>query len=540
MRAWVERRSVLEAAGMEAHHLDLAPLALLLVGATAFALLLAALRQPPLVGYILAGIVLGPSGLGLITDRDTINLLAELGVLVLLLVVGMHLSLRAFKAMYRTALLATSLQIAVSVALMLPLGHYLGWPLGRSVLFGFVLALSSTAVGIKMLEDVGELRNETGRCAVGVLIGQDLAVAPMLIIVAGLASEGGIGSGTLLQLGAALAALAALIAFLSRRQRMSLPFRGLLLRYQDLAPVVALALCLVAAAATLSLELSAGLGAFLVGLYIGNTTERRLMIRATEPIQSLLLMLFFLSIGLLIDVDFVTAHLGTVLLLLALVFLLNSVINVLILRAIGEPWRVAFLAGFALAQVGEFAFVLSAAGLHSGLIDDQAGRMVVAVIALSLMISPLWLELARRLHAMQAAPPESARELAALLYHEEARLMRERSARVVHGGAQLVHDGAHQLVHGGAQLVHGGAQLVQDGAQQLVQGGVQLVHGGAQLAVSLGEEGRHVLGRVLHRGDGGDAAKEGAGEAAEAARPPAAPDEPGGEAVAPSASGARP
>jgi hypothetical protein len=233
------------------------------------------------------------------------------------------------------------------------------------------------------------------------------------------------------------------------------------------------------------------------------------MIRATEPVQSLLLMLFFLSIGLLIDVTFVTEYLGTVLLLLALVFLLNSVINVLVLRAVGEPWRVAFLAGFALAQVGEFAFVLSAAGLHAGLIDDQAGRMVVAVIALSLMISPLWLELARRLHAMQAAPPESARELAARLYQEEARLLRERSVRVVHGGAQLVHDGAHQLVHGGAQLVHGGAHLVQEGAHQLVQGGAHLVHGGAQLAATLGGEGRQVLDRVLHRdGDGGSEAEE--------------------------------
>ena len=474
---------------MEAH-LDVAPIALLLLGATACALLLAGLRQPPLVGYMLAGVVLGPSGLALIADREAIGLLAELGVLVLLLVVGMHLSLRAFKAMYRTAVPATALQIGISVGLMLLIGGYLGWPVGRSVLFGFVLALSSTAVGIKTLEDVGELRNETGRCAVGVLIGQDLAVAPMLIIVAGLANEGGIGAATALHLGAALAVLAGLIALLSRRQRMSLPFRGLLLRYQDLAPVVALTLCLLAAAATAGLELSAGLGAFLAGLYIGNTTERRLMIRATEPIQSLLLMLFFLSIGLLIDVPFVLDHLGVVLLLLALVFLLNSVINVLALRAVGEPWRIAFLAGFALAQVGEFAFVLSAAGLREGLIDDQAGRLVVAVIALSLMISPLWLELARRLHDMRTAPPEGLVQLAARLYRDEARLMRVRSGRVVQGGAQL--------------------------------------------AVSLGEEGRQVLGRVLHREDGREDSPEGAG-------PPATAEEAGGDAAAASGeTGARP
>ena len=410
-------------------HLNLIPIALLLTGAVLCGLLFAGLRQPPLVGYIIAGAVLGPSGAGLINDRETINQFAELGVLVLLFVVGMHLSLRAFRSSYKTALGATALQITVSVSLMFALGQLLGWPPGRSVLFGFVLALSSTAVTINMLDDIGELRSDIGRCAVGVLIAQDLAVVPMLLIVGGLASEAGVDWARLLfELTVAGLALTTLIWVLSRRQRTHLPFRRLVLRYADLAPLVALAICVFGAALTSALELSAGLGAFLAGLYVGNTTERATMVRATAPIQSLLLMMFFLSIGLLIDLDFVARHFGVVLLLVALVLLLNSVINVLALHIVGEPWRVAFVAGFALAQVGEFAFVLSAAGHASGLITEHATRLIVAVIAATLIISPLWLDLARRLRTLPARPSDAFMTLLARLSRSDGRRRRHSAA----------------------------------------------------------------------------------------------------------------
>ena len=214
------------------------------------------------------------------------------------------------------------------------------------------------------------------------------------------------------------------------------------MRHPDLAPLGALSLCVIGAAASNALELSAGLGAFLAGLYVGNTTERAPMVRAMEPIQSLLLMMFFLSVGLLIDLAFVWHNIGTVLLLIGFVFLLNSVINVLALRAVGAAWRVAVLVGFALAQIGEFAFVLAAAGVASGLIGGEAQRMVVAVIALTMVMSPMWLALARRLHALQAAPPERLTLLWARLLSEEARFLRRRSERLVQGGADLARGSA--------------------------------------------------------------------------------------------------
>ena len=421
-----------------AEHLDLLPVALLLMGAVAGGLLFAGLRQPPLVGYIIAGAVFGPSGLGLITDQATINGFAELGVLVLLFVVGTHLSLRAFRNIWRIAVGAAALQILVSVTLMLGLAELLGWGPGRALLYGFVLALSSTAVGIKILEDVGELRNETGRVAVGVLIAQDLAVVPMLIVIGGMAATHGVDLPALvLKLALAVAALAGLIWLLSRRQRIHLPFRRLWVRHPDLAPIGALALCVIGAALSGALELSAGLGAFLAGLYVGNTTERAVMVRAMDPIQNLLLMTFFLSVGLLIDLAFVGRHLGTVVLLIGLVFLLNSVINVVALRTVGASWRVAVLAGFALAQIGEFAFVIAAAGAASGLIGGDAQRVVVAVIALTMIMSPLWLALARRLHELPAAASEGLSLLWARLLRAEARALRQSSEQLVQSSAHL-------------------------------------------------------------------------------------------------------
>jgi CPA2 family monovalent cation:H+ antiporter-2 len=297
-----------------------------------------------------------------------------------------------------------------------------------------------------------------------------------LIIIVGLSNEEGIDFGALaLKLTIAVAVLAALIWWLSRRQRTHLPFRHLLVRYADLAPVAALALCVIGAAVSNALELSASLGAFLAGLYVGNTTERALMIRAMEPIQSLLVMMFFLSIGLLVDLPFVSMHLGTVLLLIAFVFLLNSVINVLALRAVGERWRIAFLAGFALAQIGEFAFVLSQTAVSSRLIGEEAQRVVVAVIALTMIASPLWLELARRLHAVRSAPSEGLSSLLARIWREEGRLLRLRSGRAVRRGTRLVESlsvgldralrsGRHEAGEGGDAEPHAPVKAPRDGA----------------------------------------------------------------------------
>jgi len=410
---------------------ELTGIAFVAVGALVCGIVVTRLRQPAVIGYIFAGVFLGPSGLAFVENRDQIAVLAELGVLMLLFLIGMELSLRGFARVWRIALKTTILQIAISVGVVLLLAQIFAWSLALTLLIGFAVSLSSTAVAIKILEDINELRTDAGRTAVGVLIAQDLAVVPMLLIIDGLAEDGAIDLLTAAKIFVAIGFLVLLIRFLSGRRRIRLPFSRVIGGNADLTPLTALAYCFAAAAASGVIGLSPAYGAFLAGLLIGNSTERAAVHRATQPIQSILLMVFFLSIGLLIDLAYIWANLGTVLSLLFVVVVLKSVMNVSVLHLLGEPWQRSFLTGVVLAQIGEFSFVILAAGSLVGIVDSDGYRLFVAVIALNLALSPLWLNAARRLNRLASTGMPTLGELLEELYGHEAAAISEGSARVI-------------------------------------------------------------------------------------------------------------
>ena len=335
----------------------------------------------------------------------------------------MKMSLRSFRSIWKVALMAAAMQIAVATVITLALSRLFSWPLELAVLLGFVVSLSSTAVAIKMLEEIGELRSETGRLVVGILIGQDLAVVPMLLLLNGMAAEGGLDWTTIPGFLAAIGLLAALIWYLSRREKIRLPFAALTKRHHEIVPLAALGCCLALAAISDFIGLTAAFGAFIAGLAIGSTQGRRQMIRATEPIQGVLAMVFFLSIGLLIDLAYIWENFATVVALLVLVLLVKSAVNLFILRILGEPWPRAFLAGILLSQVGEFSFVLAGAGVAVSAVGIEGHRLIVAVIALSLVVSPIWLMTARRMQQLTAGGIWRLDDLLFALYEQEARLV---------------------------------------------------------------------------------------------------------------------
>jgi len=385
-------------------------IALLAAGALILGLVLQRLRQPAIVGYIVAGVVLGPSGFDLFPNRAPIETLAELGVLLLLFVIGMELSLRAFRRVLRLAVLGAGAQIILSIAAMLVVAQVFHYSVETAVVMGFVVALSSTAVAIKLLEDIGELRTAIGRTAIAVLIAQDLAIVPMLLIVDGLAGGGGIPVVGYVKLFAAVGLLAAMIALLTRRSRVGVPFARTMRGNVELAAITALAYCFGAALVSALMGLSPAYGAFLAGLWIGNSTARAPLLAAARPIQSVLLMVFFVSIGLLLDLDFIWDHLAEVLSILLVVTVLKTIMNVTVLRLLREPWPRAWIVGVSIGQIGEFSFVLVAAAVGSGLILDDNGRIAVSVIALSLMLSPLWLIFSRRLERLVGSNVQTLRE----------------------------------------------------------------------------------------------------------------------------------
>ena len=401
---------------------DLSAIALVASIAVLGGLLLIRLRQPAIVGYILVGIALGPGGFGLIQPTSALTTMAELGVIMLLFLIGMELSLRAFVAVLQTAVLCTLLQIAASVGVAVGLAHLFGKPLSAGVLFGCIISLSSTAVAVKMLEDLRQLRTDVGRITVGVLIAQDLAVVPMLIVLGALGDADGFDRIVLLKLLLACGILIAFIWGLSRRHRFVLPTHHWLKGRTDIIPLAALAFCFAAAAISGALGLSTAFGAFLAGLLIGNSTDRAATVRATQPIQSVLLVAFFLSIGLMLDLTFLWNNLPTVLGWLALIVVVKTAINVAALHFLGEPWERAFPAGVIMGQIGEFSFVLAAVGVERGLLTEEGSKLAIAVIALSLLISPLWQLSVRRVHDAAASGISDLRGMLAQAYAQEITL----------------------------------------------------------------------------------------------------------------------
>ncbi len=398
---------------------DLTSITLLTTIALLCGLGLQSFRVPASVGFILAGIVLGPGGFALVSNSESIGLFAELGVLVLLFLIGMEVSLRAFKTVLGTVLLCALLQAAVAVGLTFGIGYLLNWPFQQAVVLGFVLALSSTAIGIKILEDIGELRTEVGRITIGVLIAQDLLLVPMLIIAGSLGSENPLTLMLFLKVGVGVALLAGLVWYLSRNEKFVLPFRDRIRVDHDIGPLAMLVFCFILATIAGLVGLSASYGAFIAGLIVGSSTDRKAAISTLQPIQSILLMVFFLSIGLLVDVRFILANLATVLSLVFFVTIAKTLANILILNALGQPWERSFLAGVVMAQIGEFSFVIAAAGLHGGAISGEGYQIALSVIALSLMISPFWLLTAQRLEAFGQVGARGVRSTFATLYETE-------------------------------------------------------------------------------------------------------------------------
>lgn len=367
-------------------------LLLALVGGLAFV----RLNHPPILGYILAGVILGPSGFAFVENRDTVEIMAELGVLLLLFVVGMELNLRTFKKAWLTTTLCTVLQIGLSLLIAFVLAPFFGWSTGLSLLLGFVLSLSSTAVVVNMLERIGEFRSDAGQFAIGVLIAQDLAIIPMILILNNL--EGTVlDPGLFVKLFISIGMIAFLIYYLSQRQRVRIPLTQLISGEKDLIPLASLGFCFAAAALSGLIGLSPAYGAFLAGLVLGNTHERLALLETTHPIQSTLLMVFFLSVGLMFDIAFILEHWIMVLVLLFVITIGKTAINIGILHALRLPWAQSFLVGVVLAQLGEFAFMLATVGRSSGIINSYGHKLIISLTVLSLAFSPLWLSAARRL-----------------------------------------------------------------------------------------------------------------------------------------------
>ena len=379
-------------------HLD--PIMPYLVGAVLtiviVGLLMRRLRQPHVVAYLLTGIALGPYGLAFIADETTLSHLGSLGVVLLLFFVGMEVSPRRLISNWKVAVIGTLLQILISVGVVWVIGHFAEWPLARTLLIGFVISLSSTAVVLKILQERGELETDTGQDVLGILLVQDLAIIPMLLILGTFSGETSSLTQVLLQ-GIGTLLFVGLIALIIGRESLHLPLGKMLGEDHEMQIFAALAICFGLALISGLLGLSTALGAFAGGMLISAARETQWVHHNIEPFRVVFVALFFVSIGMLVNLNFFTAHWQQILLLLVAVVLTNTFINAAILRLLGDSWKDSFYAGALLSQIGEFSFVLAAIGIQGNIISHYGYQLTIATIALSLLVSPAWIGLSKRL-----------------------------------------------------------------------------------------------------------------------------------------------
>lgn len=371
-------------------HLPLLPDLLLLLGAgVGIALVLQRFKLPTVLGFLLTGVCIGPGGLGWFHSTAAIAPISELGVMLLLFVIGMELSISQLVRIRKTVFLGGALQVGLTLLATAGISALVGlsWP--EAVFMGCLFSLSSTAVVLKMLQDRNEMTSTHGRNALGILIFQDLIVVPMMLAVPFLAGDGGPWmpalSGLLLKSSGALA-----LTYLGGRFLVPWMFHRIARTHsKELFLLGTVLVCLAFSALTEAAGLSLALGAFLAGLVISDSVYSHQATSVVLPFRELFSSIFFISIGMMLDVSFVWEHLGSILLLVVGVLLAKSAITAFAMRLLRYPPVAAWLTGLALFQVGEFAFVLSQVGMVHGLLQTETHQTFLAVSILSLMLTPV-------------------------------------------------------------------------------------------------------------------------------------------------------
>jgi CPA2 family monovalent cation:H+ antiporter-2 len=388
------------------------------------------LRLPPIVGYLLAGVVVGPFTPGFVADQELAVELAEIGVILLMFGVGLHFSLKDLLAVRAIAVPGALGQIAVATLLGAALAWALGWTFGAGLVFGLTLSVASTVVLLRALQERREVETEKGRIAVGWLIVEDLVMVVTLVLVpplAGLlggtspADTGGGGLVTTLGLGSIWATLlltavkvGLFVALMLVVGRRAIPW---LLHYvahtgsRELFRLCVLAVALgVAYGSARLFGVSFALGAFFAGMVLAESQLSQQAARDTLPLRDAFAVLFFVSVGMLFNPAILVSQPLAVLVTILIITVGKSAAAFLIVRAFGYPRSVALTVSASLAQIGEFSFILVVLAVDLAIVPDAARDLVVAGAILSIVLNPLLFWAIDRLapHAASRAPAEPA------------------------------------------------------------------------------------------------------------------------------------
>ncbi|MBF0373377.1 MAG: cation:proton antiporter, partial [Alphaproteobacteria bacterium] len=365
----------------------------------------------PVLGYLAAGVMVGPAGFGLIESTDEIHALAELGVVFLLFAIGLEMKLARLWVMRRLVFGLGTLQVLVTGATLGLALHALGLPIEAAVVAGGGLALSSTAVVLQILTDRGELNTRPGRIAFSILLLQDLAVVPLLALVSVLTGEGtGVPAAlglAVVQAGAALALIIGVGRFLLR------PLLHVVARSRSTEIFAAAAVLLVLGTAWLTgkVGLSMAFGAFLAGLMLAETEFRHQVEADIQPFRGFLLGLFFMTVGMSIDIGLVVREAGIVLPATLALLVVKAALIFLLARAFSASSAHSLHVAILLAQGGEFGFILFGLAGATGILDRETSQVLILSVSLTMMVTPLLAVVASRLSQRLSREQPSARAL---------------------------------------------------------------------------------------------------------------------------------
>jgi monovalent cation:H+ antiporter-2, CPA2 family len=382
---------------------------LVLIGAFAVAIILIfqRLKIPPVIGLIFTGILLGPSGIGAVYDQKMISTLAELGVVLLLFTIGLEFSLDDLKKLKKIVLVGGVVQILVTGLAISFLAYWFMLAIGRgitpsaAVFLGFTFSVSSTAICLKILTDRDELTLPHGRIALGILIFQDIAIVPLMIGINFLNPDA-TPSLAIVANKIGLIVLFAAGIFIGFRLLMPKMVHLIAsLHAREVLVIGALVICFGAAYLTSLVGLSLALGSFVAGMVIASTDESHQISVTIDPFREAFSSIFFISVGLLLDVKMINLPLFVAIALVVL--LVKGLLVVGVSLFLGNSLRVSMMAGMALAQIGEFSFVLAESGLKNSVINHEVFQAMLAIIVVTMIVTPAMIAIAPKF-ADQVAP----------------------------------------------------------------------------------------------------------------------------------------
>jgi monovalent cation:H+ antiporter-2, CPA2 family len=343
---------------------------------------------PSIIGFLITGVLIGPYGFSLVNAVEEVEILSEIGVILLVFVIGMELSIKQLISIKKTVFIGGSFQVGVTVLVAAFVYYYIGNSWIEAVFVGFLFSLSSTAIVLKTLQDRQEISSAHARNALAILIFQDIIVVPMMLITPLMAGE---SSNIWLSISSLVikTLIVLIITFVSARYIVPKLMHAVAkTNSKELFLLVTITLCFAVAFLTSEAGLSLALGAFIAGLIVSESEYSHQATSIILPFRELFTCFFFVSVGMLLDLSFFIKHIWVILLLVFVVFIVKSIIASLAVAILKYPPRTIILTGLSLFQVGEFAFILSKVGIDNQLLDVATNQYFLSISIVSMLLTP--------------------------------------------------------------------------------------------------------------------------------------------------------